>query len=730
MSLLPVLLAVGLSQGATENWFDFAPANEYGPSAIGMEAWFQPLTPQDAIRLKEDRYVTLAGRTVKFWGVNNSNANCAPSHEAADRRVARFAKYGVNAVRLHKFTYHGEGSGIGDATHSTALEPKGLERLDYYLDALQKKGIYFGWSHIYGHHLRPGDRKRVLAYDEVMSAHEGHLKGSTYGLVNFAPDLQKLSIELTVNMLKHRNSYTGRTFAEEPGLAFIEFQNEDDIFFPSTQAAVEKSPTYKKLLCQLFSDWLVRKYGSEKRFLEAWGPRALNAYPEFQKNESLAAKNIYPIAHFWWYGQRGLKDQSEAKGVRQRLLDSAQFLYDTQNAFYTRFAKAVREAGYEGPLVGSCWQAGDGISHYYNLRSDFMVGAIDRHNYFGGQDAPMKPGPLDNRSQLALPGSGILGTGMQQVKNRPFVVSEWSTVAPNEWGAETPAIVAAYGMGLQGWDGSFQFANDVDRFRDTVALPNGWGVWNVDLPSQIGLYPVLSRMVLRGDIREARPLPARKVSLEDLRKGELPFADTAEQEGDRKEFRGIVPPQALAFGKVEVEFVRESQPAPLLPRIPQDIVPSPYDQLRWVAMPDGKRGYFTIDTSGTQGFVGFSSGRTFSLSGSTIKVDSPFAVVVLTAMDPAKNLRNDKRALLAAVARVHNTGMRYSVDGSILEEVGTSPLRMEPVSAEVTLVRPPKAVNILDHDGKPTGRTVPLEGAKFAIDGARDKAMYYEIVFE
>jgi hypothetical protein len=729
MSLFPILLALAC-QTPSADWIPFEPANDLGPSAIGMESWLRPLGPQDAVRLKDDKFVTVGGRTVKFWGVNNANANCAPSHEAADARVARFAKYGVNAVRLHKFTYFGEGEGIGDETYSTALESKALERLDYFVDALQKKGICYGWSHIYGHRLRPGDRKRVLAFDEVMDASGGHLKGSTVGLVNFAPDLQKLAIELTVNMLRHKNPYTGRTYAEEPGLAFIEFQNEDDIFFPTTQAAVEKAPTYKKLLCQQFSDWLVRKYGSEKRFLEAWGPRGLNAYPEYQKNESLAARNIYPIAHFWWYGKDGLKNQSDAKGVRQRLLDSAQFLYDTQNAFYTRFAQAIRNAGYEGPLVGSCWQAGDGVSHYYNLRSDLLVGHIDRHNYFGGMDAPMKAGKLDNSSQLASPGSGLLGTGMQQVKNRPFVLSEWTTVVPNEWVAESPAIVAAYGMGLQGWDGSFEFANDTDQYRDTVAYPNGWGVWNVDLPNQIGLYPVLSRMVLRGDVKEAQPLPSRKVSLQDLRKGELPFADSNQQQGDRKEFRGIVPPRALAFGKVEVEFVRDPAPAPLLPRIPEDVIPTPYDQLRWVVMPDQKRGYITIDTSGTQGFVGFSSGRPYELSGATVQIDSPFAFMVMTAMDPAKNLRSDDRALLAAVSRVRNTGMRYSEDGSVLEAIGTAPLQIEGVRGTVALKRKVKQVNVLDWDGRRTGRTVPIEDGRFAVDTAKDKAIYYEIVFE
>ncbi len=90
----------------------------------------------------------------------------------------------------------------------------------------------------------------MLAYDEVRNAGSSFLKGSTIGLVNFAPDLQDLSIELTVNLLNHVNPYTGKKYADEPALAYIELQNEDDIFFPTTEKWVEQCPTYKKLFCK------------------------------------------------------------------------------------------------------------------------------------------------------------------------------------------------------------------------------------------------------------------------------------------------------------------------------------------------------------------------------------------------------------------------------------------------------------------------------------------------
>ena len=37
---------------------------------------------------------------------------------------------------------------------------------------------------------------------------------------------------------------------------------------------------------------------------------------------------------------------------------------------------------------------------------------------------------------------------------------------------------------------------------------------------------------------------------------------------------------------------------------------------------------------------------------------------------------------------------------------------------------------MLDHDGKRTGKMLEVTDGTFRIDGMRDKAIYYEVVFE
>jgi hypothetical protein len=130
----------------------------------------------------------------------------------------------------------------------------------------------------------------------------------------------------------------------------------------------------------------------------------------------------------------------------------------------------LRDAGYDGVMPASNWQAGMGPGHYYNLHTDYQFGLIDRHNYFGGGSSQV----INNATMLRIPGSGSFSAGMQQVADRPFMLSEWIHVTPNEWSVEGPAILDAYAMGLQGWDVSYIFQNRdegkigfTDSYQDT-----------------------------------------------------------------------------------------------------------------------------------------------------------------------------------------------------------------------------------------------------------------------
>ena len=124
------------------------------------------------------------------------------------------------------------------------------------------------------------------------------------------------------------------------------------------------------------------------------------------------------------------------------------------------------------------------VAALLQLELRFQVGYIDRHNYFDGKGPEMFTW---NARPLAR---GYLGSGLQQVIDRPFGLSEWIHVYPNVYAAEGPAITAAYGMGLQGWDASYEFQSQANRrvFDDTAGgFP--WGVWEADVPTSRASSP-------------------------------------------------------------------------------------------------------------------------------------------------------------------------------------------------------------------------------------------------
>lgn len=682
------------------DWFAYQPGRMKGPSVIGLDDWLEkPAGLHGGVRMVGDRFQFEDGTPVWFWGTNLSYRESAPDKAAAEETAARFARSGVNAVRLHKFTGT-DWEGIGDPATAVRMDPAGLDRLDYFSRQLSARGLYYGWSHTFQFKVRPGDKARLSGFDELMRA-----GGNSYAVINWAEDVQDLMIEMVVNLLKHKNPYTGKTYAEDPALSFVELQNEDDIFFYTSDEAFRKFPTYAAQLEKRFAVWLKEKYGTQSRLASAWGG--------LKGGEGIEAGRVGIQANPWFMSSDFLPQQTG--GALRRLLDNAAFLHSVQNKFYERFTRAIRAAGYQGPVTGSPWQAPGQLPHYLNLKSDALVGFIDRHNYFGGHL---------NDTMLGQPGSGYLASGLQQVAGRPFALSEWITVYPALYAAEGPFLVAAYGLGLQGWDASYLFQSISGTPADSAGnLP--WGVWNGDAPVQLGQFPTLARMVLRGDVSEGPVVSVRRVSDENLATGTFDFQEVVTQSGDFKNFGGSVSQAVLARGRALVEFGSgpgASQPGP---DPGPGLIRSQTGQLSW----DPRARVVTVDTAGTQGFVGFAAGRTLSFADLSAEVSSPYASVVVTAAGRKETLADASSALISAVARNANRGMRVlTADGTTIVENGQG-LVLEPVRLVLTFRRPVAQVQILDQDGRETGRVLPLQGGKVILDTGRDKTLYYRVVF-
>jgi hypothetical protein len=707
-----------------DRWYVFRPGRDFRtPSEIGLEDWLDTPAGRHGRILRDGDALVYDDRPIKLWGLNVCYSSCAPERELAEQRARFYARYGINSVRLHKYADGTGWAGIQSPDSFVEFDAAALDRMDYFVAELKKRGIYVLLSPTFGVKLGPKDRQYVPYMDEFGSDKTRVSTG--HGSIFLSRELQDLQIRQLVRLLEHRNPYTGLTYAQDPAVAVVELFNEDSSLFFGTLSQLQKVPTLRRRAGEQFTDWLQMRYGSQAALVEAWGERALNSFGnEGLTGESWEDRSILPAGNPWFFDPDQLAGSQQVKRVR--LLDTMRFLYEIQNDFYGRFVDAIRQTGYEGEILGSNWQAGRALSHYYNLHSDTLVGLVDRHNYFGGGSG----GKIDNASMLPVPGSGLLSSGMQQVADRPFMLSEWIHVYPNEWGVEGPAILGAYGMGLQGWDASYIFQN-----RDPGGMLEQLGRdrWEVTAPQVLGIFPAVSRQVLRGDVRQSEVRATRFVHVPSLHQGRLGFEDRVTQQYDVKTFDSDkVPAQALAVARCVVEFTDEPQETPVFdldPHRENGVYRSTTGQLRWQSGQSKLDGYFSIDSPATKAVVGFAEGQSCQLGEIGIQPSSHFAAVYVTAQQPDATIADARHLLVVAIARARNSGTRI-LRGTRLLERGGPPILMEPVAARISLQRPgqPK-VHVLDHAGRRTGKTLPVENSVFDIDGARDQTCYYLIEY-
>lgn len=698
-------------------WFPWtATSDTKKPSVIDASGLLEaPAGKHGRIRSDGDRLL-YNGKPITLWGLNTCYAPIASPKDVSERRAAFYAKYGVNAVRLHKFADGATWDGVLNSKSYTKYNPEKLALMDYYVAALKKRGIYvllsanFGRARIYSE-----DLDRVPYASEFGEAKNGVIDPGG-GALFLSTELQDIQIEQLVNLLKHPNAETGLNYAEDPAVMCVELVNEDCAFFYNVMGAMDRSPTLKNRAGEDFAAWLAEKYGTEEKLLDAWG-KVLNVFVG-EKATGEAWNDgkgpIYPIGNPWFYDPDQI-DGGMMSGRRQRLLDTMLFWFDKQNEFYDRFVKAIRETGYDGEIVASNWQAGRATSHFLNLYSDRRIGMIDRHNYFGGPS-----------SMLSIPGSGILSTGMQQVADRPFMLSEWIHTFPSEFCVEGPAIIGAYGMGLNGWDVSFMFQNfDNGRFRETLGE-----TWDVVAPQVFGLFPAVSRQVIRRDVAESKTVFARNVDFESLREGKLNFDDRIDQRYDFKDFSSDTTPiQSLAAGRVVVDFVEKptkTETVDLSKYVKGRAILSGTKELAWYTGQNPRGGRILINTPRTQAVVGFTGDYATNFNDVSIRIENPYAAVYLTSLDD-EPIADSRHLLITTIARARNTDMKL-VGGELIDK-GKAPILMEPVVAELEFKRSMDAIVFaLDHDGCRTDDKVPFAEGKLRLDGRKTRTIYYEIV--
>lgn len=159
-------------------------------------------------------YESTSNHRARFYGGNLVFSAAMPSHATADRVAERLMRLGYNAVRLHHF----DGLLTGDEKVSTTLSKDPLDRMDYLVSALKKRGIY---TTIDLYTIRKIKAGELLPRELAMDEYKAMLLVSDKARENWWT--------FTKNLLDHKNPYTGLKWKDDPAVAWISVVNENTL---------------------------------------------------------------------------------------------------------------------------------------------------------------------------------------------------------------------------------------------------------------------------------------------------------------------------------------------------------------------------------------------------------------------------------------------------------------------------------------------------------------------
>jgi hypothetical protein len=208
---------------------------------------------------------------IRFWGVNFCFAGCFPTHAEADEIANRLAHFGVNAVRFHHIDMLAWPNGIFADKSLTKLHPEAVDRLEYFVAALKKQGIY---SNINLHVSRSLSRAGKWPNADKLPGHDKFVD-------LFHPELIAAQKQYARDLLTHTSPYTGTTFATEPAVAMVEINNENSFFLWGGEAKIAGLPEpYAGMFREKWNRWLLEKYKTRDALAAAWEVGAQELGPD------------------------------------------------------------------------------------------------------------------------------------------------------------------------------------------------------------------------------------------------------------------------------------------------------------------------------------------------------------------------------------------------------------------------------------------------------------------
>lgn len=589
------------------------------------------------IQVRNGHLTTGKGERIRFWGVNvtdwSKGSVMIPPKEDAAMWAAALARFGINLVRLHFLDLFAP-RGLIDAARddSRSFDPVQLDRLDFWVAELKKRGIYVNLNLNVGRSYKAGDG--VADHDKVRWAK---------GLVLFDPRLIELQKDYARQLLTHRNPYTGAEYRHEPAVAIVEILNENALY------AGFRAPTpyYDEQLTRLYNAWLARRYPPETIAL-------------LRKQAGVGDDQPVPR----------LKGAEVATAPKERFEAEMAFYMETEDHFYQEMYRYLKETlGVRAPIVATADHSHTGSS-YPMLATISKLDIVDGHVYWQHPGTRLPKTPMVNDPL----NSTVVRLSRTAVAGKPYTVSETNHPFPNDYAAEGIPILAAYGS-FQDWDAIVIYTFEPKLAADAPAY--------VGDPFDISLDPVrMTQMAsgallfLRSDVRAAEKTLARTYSWEQvissrrLPASEQPF------------FTPGFPPWLALRHAVRIRSF-DGPPTAAFPAQISNPILSDTGELAWHTS-EKSGGLVTIETDRTEGLIGFVGAHNTALRHLRADIQNRFAALLLSCLEP-RPIADCANLLLTAGSRVANTGMSWDENRSRVLQWGRAPTLIEPVTGVIRL---------------------------------------------
>lgn len=264
------------------------PWDDASPSFTDLSSWLhKPAGSKGHVTVSDDGHFYLGKERIRFFGVNLSFAAGMPEQADAEKIAARMAKFGINVVRFHHMDTSAWPRGLRarDAKSTGELAPEALDRLDYFIARLKAHGIYANINLLVGRPFNAADG--LPAEIEQLDWKERHIPGF------FNARHLALQQEFARALLTHTNAYTGRTYADEPAVAFVEINNEQGLIHAWLGGEVDRLPeVFRAELRQQWNAWLRAKYPDVSRLRDAWSEGAEPLQGELLANPRFTNRTI------------------------------------------------------------------------------------------------------------------------------------------------------------------------------------------------------------------------------------------------------------------------------------------------------------------------------------------------------------------------------------------------------------------------------------------------------